>query len=135
SREGRHTEVPAADYDVVVFENRFPAFSARSRPESAAPPTPYTPLAPGAGRCEVVCFTDQHDGTFADLPPTRVRTVLGRSPTAPPTSPRTRPPPRCSVSRTGAWRSGSPCTTHTGRSTRTRSCHRGPASSWRRRAG
>ncbi|HLU32826.1 MAG TPA: galactose-1-phosphate uridylyltransferase [Natronosporangium sp.] len=76
SREGRHTEVPAADYDVVVFENRFPAFSARSLPESAAPPTPYTPLAPGAGRCEVVCFTDQHDGTFADLPPTRVRTVL-----------------------------------------------------------
>src|SRR5690606_26365930 len=27
SRVGRHTEVPAADYDVVVFENRFPSFS------------------------------------------------------------------------------------------------------------
>src|SRR5690606_9581222 len=76
SREGRHTEVPAADYDVVVFENRFPSFSARSVPETAPPPTPYTPLAPGAGRCEVVCFTDQHDGSFAALPPTRVRTVL-----------------------------------------------------------
>lgn len=76
SREDRHTEVPAADYDVVVFENRFPSFSARSGSETAAPPTPYTQVAPGAGRCEVVCFTDQHDGSFAELPPTRVRTVL-----------------------------------------------------------
>ena len=27
SREGRLTEVPSDDYDVVVFENRFPSFS------------------------------------------------------------------------------------------------------------
>src|SRR4051794_32915557 len=27
SRDGRHTEIPAPDYDVVVFENRFPSFS------------------------------------------------------------------------------------------------------------
>src|SRR5256885_736290 len=28
------------------------------------------------GRCEVVCFTTEHEGSFADLPPRRVRTVL-----------------------------------------------------------
>jgi UDPglucose--hexose-1-phosphate uridylyltransferase len=72
---GRRSEVPAADYDVVVFENRFPSFSARVG--AAGPsPTPYTPLAPGAGRCEVVCFTAEHDRSVADLPASRVRTIV-----------------------------------------------------------
>jgi len=31
---------------------------------------------PAFGRCEVVCFTAEHEGSFADLPPRRVRTVL-----------------------------------------------------------
>jgi UDPglucose--hexose-1-phosphate uridylyltransferase len=75
SRADRLTEIPAADYDVVVFENRFPSFSARVA-ELDQPPTPYTAVAPGAGRCEVVCFTADHDASFADLPPHRVRTVV-----------------------------------------------------------
>ena len=33
-------------------------------------------MASGGGRCEVVCFTSDHDRSFADLPPARVRTVL-----------------------------------------------------------
>jgi UDPglucose--hexose-1-phosphate uridylyltransferase len=53
----RLTEIPAADYDVVVFENRFPSFR-------------------DPGRCEVVCFTADHNTSFASLPPARVRTVL-----------------------------------------------------------
>ncbi|MEU8000097.1 galactose-1-phosphate uridylyltransferase [Catellatospora sp. NPDC049111] len=53
------TEVPADDYDVVVFENRFPSFSG------------------DAGRCEVVVFSPQHDSSFRELPVSRVRTVLG----------------------------------------------------------
>jgi UDPglucose--hexose-1-phosphate uridylyltransferase len=59
STEARRTEVPAADYDVVVFENRFPSFAD-----------------PAAGRCEVVCFTADHDASFARLSPDRVRTVV-----------------------------------------------------------
>lgn len=47
---GLTSEVPAADYDVVVFENRFPS------------------LAGDNGRCEVVCFSADHTGSFADLP-------------------------------------------------------------------
>ena len=71
----RSTEVPAYDYDVVVFENRFPSLSDRAG-EPPGELTPYTPTRPGVGRCEVVCFTADHDASFASLPPSRVRTVL-----------------------------------------------------------
>jgi UDPglucose--hexose-1-phosphate uridylyltransferase len=58
SRRGRQTEIPSDDYDVVVFENRFPA------------------LAGETGRCEVVCFTSDHDASFATLPASRARLVI-----------------------------------------------------------
>ncbi len=85
SAPGRPTEIPASSYDVVVFENRFPSLSgARPRPAGPGDPTggagPAQPdlLAqrPGLGRCEVVCFTSDHDASFADLTPHRVRTVV-----------------------------------------------------------
>lgn len=76
SRDGRHTEIPAADYEVVVFENRFPSFSVKSA--DGVPLIDVAPFrsAPGAGRCEVVCFTSDHDTSFAQLAPERVRTVV-----------------------------------------------------------
>jgi UDPglucose--hexose-1-phosphate uridylyltransferase len=52
------TEIPADDYDVVVFENRFPSFAGKT------------------GRCEVVCFSPDHHASFKDLSAQRVRTVL-----------------------------------------------------------
>jgi UDPglucose--hexose-1-phosphate uridylyltransferase len=58
ARDGRAGEVPAADYDVVVFENRFPS------------------LAGDSGRCEVVCFTSDHDASFADLTDEQAALVL-----------------------------------------------------------
>ncbi|MFD4865161.1 galactose-1-phosphate uridylyltransferase [Streptomyces sp. NPDC058412] len=58
SRDGRLGEIPAADYEVAVFENRFPS------------------LAGEAGRCEVVCFTPDHEAGFADLTPAAARLVL-----------------------------------------------------------
>jgi UDPglucose--hexose-1-phosphate uridylyltransferase len=75
STPDRSTEIPAYDYDVVVFENRFPSLSRRVGPP-AEPATPFTPVRPGEGRCEVVCFTSDHDASFASLPLARVRTVL-----------------------------------------------------------
>jgi len=76
SREGRYTEVPAGDYEVAVFENRFPSFSLK-----AAATVPIVDVAPfqsgpGDGRCEVVSFSSVHDDSFAHLSPTRVRTVI-----------------------------------------------------------
>jgi len=76
STESRLTEIPASDYDVVVFENRFPSFSHRAG-DSAAPLLPdLTPVRPGTGRCEVVCFTAEHGESFAGLTQARVRTVV-----------------------------------------------------------
>lgn len=91
----RDTEVPAFDYEVVVFENRFPSFSqdlagARdpSGPQASSraglgDPDVAGSLAqeqfvtrPGRGRCEVVCFTSEHDSSFAQLTPAQAATVL-----------------------------------------------------------
>lgn len=74
---GLVTEIPAADYDVVVFENRFPSLSTRdAEPAGLVDGDPTWPERPAAGRCEVVCFTSAHDSSFAELPPSRARTVV-----------------------------------------------------------
>src|SRR4029453_15293682 len=73
SRDGRATEIPAADYDVVVFENRFPSLA--SDPGEVPDAAPFA-RQPGVGRCEVVCFTSDHDGALARLPVRRLRTVV-----------------------------------------------------------
>lgn len=80
---GLTSEVPAPDYDVVVFENRFPSLSgaARSTPASNAAPI-LAPAdggfvsTPGHGRCEVICFSSEHSGSFADLEPAHARLVV-----------------------------------------------------------
>ncbi len=73
----RSTEVPAAHYDVVVFENRFPSL-AEGVPdvEAFVDGNPLFERRPGVGRCEVVCFSDDHDASFGDLPLHRVRTIV-----------------------------------------------------------
>jgi UDPglucose--hexose-1-phosphate uridylyltransferase len=77
TKPGKPTEVPEADYDVVVFENRFPSFATWITGErSTVDGMGLVPVAPGRGRCEVVCFTSDHDGSFAGLDPRQVRTVV-----------------------------------------------------------
>lgn len=58
SEGDRLSEIPESSYDVVVFENRFPS------------------LAGDSGRCEVVCFTSDHNASFADLAEEQARLVL-----------------------------------------------------------
>jgi UDPglucose--hexose-1-phosphate uridylyltransferase len=80
------SEIPAHEYDVVVFENRFPSFASGSNAggttvaESSDPVGPsVNPLlahAPALGRCEVVCFTSDHGASFSSLSPARARTVV-----------------------------------------------------------
>ena len=71
------TEVPADDYDVVVFENRFPSLTLASPGEVAAlDGGPLFDRRPGVGRCEVVSFSAVHDASFASLSPQRVRTIV-----------------------------------------------------------
>ena len=73
STEARLSEIPASDYEVVVFENRFPALAKSAG--VAGPEGDLLTAAPGAGRCEVICFTSDHDASFADLSSGRVRLV------------------------------------------------------------
>ena len=97
--------MPAPEYDVVVFQNRFPALTAAGA--SAAVPAsdgahassagalasvpaaraagaahPARPSSSmlrsmaGEGRCEVICFSSDHDLSFADLSNDQARLVL-----------------------------------------------------------
>jgi UDPglucose--hexose-1-phosphate uridylyltransferase len=133
SRDGHPTEVPAPEYDVVVFQNRFPALTGALAPaltgalapalpgatvgaggaggaigasasdpasgDGDAPSPPgvlaHVPAArtagvghparpsssvlrsiAGEGRCEVICFSSDHDLSFADLTDEQARLVL-----------------------------------------------------------
>jgi UDPglucose--hexose-1-phosphate uridylyltransferase len=78
SVDGMHTEIPSSSYDVVVFENRFPSFMTG---DGSGVPLEWTgdnlfSRRQGVGRCEVVCFTSEHDSAFAHLSSRRVRTVV-----------------------------------------------------------
>ena len=70
----RRSEIPAPDYDVVVFENRFPSLGPDlgQLPEQPA----WGTRVPAYGRCEVVSFTPDHTGSFAGLGEARARTVV-----------------------------------------------------------
>ncbi len=77
SRDGKETEIPAPSYEVVVFENRFPSLAGSGeRPGPAEIRDGLFTARGSAGRCEVVCFSDDHDGTFATLSEARVGLVL-----------------------------------------------------------
>jgi UDPglucose--hexose-1-phosphate uridylyltransferase len=58
------TEVPAGDWDIAVFDNRFPAFDLAA----SVSPELTVPTAPACGRCEVVVFTQDPDAALAQLP-------------------------------------------------------------------
>jgi UDPglucose--hexose-1-phosphate uridylyltransferase len=70
---GLTSEVPAPDYDVVVFENRFPSLSGSGA--AAVVPDGFVPQ-PGVGRCEVICFSSNHTGSFAQLSGPHARLVV-----------------------------------------------------------
>ncbi len=83
------SEIPSL-YDVAVFENKSPSFGpALAEAQGDAPAGVDAPrdlddlVAPGlartrtsVGRCEVVCFSPEHSGSFGSLSPTRARTVI-----------------------------------------------------------
>lgn len=63
----------AFSYEAAVFENRFPSFVANPPPV----PDPDDPrFAPSVGACEVVMFTERHEGNFATLTPAETARVI-----------------------------------------------------------
>ena len=78
-------EIPDTDYDVAVFENRFPALMQVPGVDAAdgwavddqvVGGEALWQARPAAGRCEVICFSPHHTSSFADLTPGRVRTIV-----------------------------------------------------------
>ena len=72
------SEVPD-DYDVVVFENRSPSFGPDGDASFTLDELAEVGLGrtlPSVGRCEVVCFSPEHEGSFGSLSETRARTVI-----------------------------------------------------------
>lgn len=61
---GFPTEVPAEDYDLVVFENKFPSLQSNP-PELAVEGSDIYPVDNAQGICEVVLFTSDHDGVMS----------------------------------------------------------------------
>jgi len=66
------TEVPAGDYDIAVFENRFPSLS----PDAHDPPDTIVQTAPSLGRCEVVVFTQDPHASLGILPLSQIELLL-----------------------------------------------------------
>ncbi|HET7801435.1 MAG TPA: galactose-1-phosphate uridylyltransferase, partial [Humibacillus xanthopallidus] len=62
------SEIPERDYQVVVFENRFPSYSVGAVGADAPDAAGVFGTRPASGRCEVVCFTSDHEASFKDLP-------------------------------------------------------------------
>jgi UDPglucose--hexose-1-phosphate uridylyltransferase len=59
TRPGKaETEIPEPDYHIAVFENRFPAYTLDQ------------------GRCEVVCYTPDHDSSLGAQPLQQVRDLV-----------------------------------------------------------
>lgn len=67
------TELPAGDWEVAVFENRFPALT-----EKAEEPAPeaIVPTRPGKGVCEVVVFTQDPSSSLGALPLPHLELIL-----------------------------------------------------------
>ncbi|WP_280508145.1 galactose-1-phosphate uridylyltransferase [Nocardia flavorosea] len=80
------SEVPDL-YDVAVFENRSPSFGPALPGDGTGVVAAPAGLADindlgfgrervAVGRCEVVCFSPEHEGSFGNLTPSRARTVI-----------------------------------------------------------
>lgn len=69
------TEIPAKDYEIVTFENKFPSLR-HPAPEPAVEETELYKVRPADGICEVVSYTSRHDGTLTDASLTEMRNLV-----------------------------------------------------------
>jgi UDPglucose--hexose-1-phosphate uridylyltransferase len=67
-----HTELPGGNYDVAVFENRFPTMHT----DAIKAPVSVVETRPGVGVCEVVVYTQDAASSLAALPVDHVEVVL-----------------------------------------------------------
>jgi UDPglucose--hexose-1-phosphate uridylyltransferase len=68
----RPSELPVGDYDVAVFDNLFPTFSATA----TAKPDAIVDTRPAKGACEVVVFTQDPSQSLGRLPLSQIELIL-----------------------------------------------------------
>ncbi|MGY3264606.1 galactose-1-phosphate uridylyltransferase [Lysobacter sp. HA35] len=66
------TELPVGDWDVAVFDNRFPSLSL----SADEVPASIVDTAPGTGKCEVVVFTQDRLSSLGRLPLSHIELLL-----------------------------------------------------------
>ena len=77
TKSDKLTEIPDSDYEVVVFGNKSPALTTPGSNWKLPQINGIdTPNADAAGACEVVCYTSDHESSFAELSEKQIRTVL-----------------------------------------------------------
>jgi len=69
------TEVPREDYEIVVFENKFPTFKGEPEPPAISGDELYR-VKPSLGICEVVLYSPRHEGSLTDLPLVQVENLV-----------------------------------------------------------
>lgn len=70
--QSRPTELPAGEWDIAVFDNRFPALALSAH----SPPALTVPTAPGFGKCEVVVYTQDAGSSLGVMPLDHIELLL-----------------------------------------------------------
>ncbi len=73
--DGVPTEIPAPDFEIVSFQNKFPSLRPHP-PIPAVQGTELYPVAPAEGVCEVLVYTPAHEGTLADCSVERIEELI-----------------------------------------------------------
>ncbi len=69
------TEIPASDYHIVAFQNKFPSLRPHP-PTPAVLPTSISPVEPVVGECEVLVYSSDHEGSLAGSSVDRIEELL-----------------------------------------------------------
>jgi len=72
---GFPTEVAEPDYDIVVFQNKFPSLQPNP-PEPAIESSELYPVRPAQGLCEVVVYTPEHNWSLAQQPAAQIYKLM-----------------------------------------------------------
>ncbi|MDH7481305.1 MAG: galactose-1-phosphate uridylyltransferase [Armatimonadota bacterium] len=72
---GFPTEVPAENYEIVAFDNKFPSLQRRP-PEPAIEGNDIYKVRPAAGVCEVVLYSPEHQGTLTGMSVEHIKNLI-----------------------------------------------------------
>ncbi len=72
---GFPTEIPQSEFDIVVFENKFPSLQ-RNPPTPSVAATKFSPVQPAQGLCEVVVYSQEHKSSLAAMPWPKIENLI-----------------------------------------------------------